>query len=121
GSPRECGSAASPCKYFDCGTASDTSGSPGSQGLCLVQLANQPVLAYSEALNGDLKVAYRAVVGWVSQTVDAAGDVGVAPSMAVDDMGFLVISYYDVTHGDLKFARGLPGGSWRVQSVDATG
>jgi hypothetical protein len=120
-SPRECGSAAAPCKYFDCGTASDTSGSPGSQGLFLVQLANQPVLAYSEALNGDLKVAHRAAVGWVTETVDAPGNVGSAPSMAVDGLGFLVISYYDVTNGDLKFARGLPGGSWRVESVDVTG
>src|SRR5437773_9016630 len=119
---REAMAAASPCKYFDCGGgASDTSGSPGKNGASLVEIASVPVIAYSESNGGDLRVARRtAASGWIVEPVDTAGDVGAAPSMALDDSGDLVVSYYDATHRDLKLAREVRGG-WLIERVDTAG
>jgi hypothetical protein len=38
-------------------------------------------------------------------TVDATGDVGATPSIAIGNDGFPVISYYDNTNGNLKVAK----------------
>ena len=40
-----------------------------------------------------------------AQTVDATGDTGQYLSMAQDNAGVLHAAYYDVTNGDLKYAR----------------
>lgn len=57
---------------------------------------------------------------WIIKTVDSAGDVGFATSIALDSHGYVRISYFDESHADLKYAY-WTGASWGVQTVDSTG
>lgn len=45
---------------------------------------------------------------WVLEAVDREGQVGMHPSMVLDPSDRPHISYYDITNGDLKYARFLP-------------
>lgn len=42
---------------------------------------------------------------WTTTTVDATGDVGWSPSLALGSDGFARISYFDATNNDLKFVQ----------------
>lgn len=79
---------------------SDTSVAIGADGL--------PVMSYFDAKNGDLRVAQCAnpacSSGTVSSAIDTGGVVGRYSSIAIGTDGFPLISYYDVTNGDLKMA-----------------
>src|SRR5262245_40812448 len=113
----------SPCAGFDCDRAnsSDTSGSPGRTGDFLIWVGQQPVIAFCDSASGDLRLARRTPgAGWTLETLDAIGDVGAGTSMAVDDFGQLMISYYDATQHDLKLAHSVAGG-WSLERVDTTG
>jgi hypothetical protein len=57
---------------------------------------------------------------WNVQTVDSAGDVGGASSIALDSSNRPHISYYDDTYGDLMYAR-WTGSAWSIQTVDSAG
>ena len=68
--------------------------------------SDNPWIAYYDESAGDLKVATYDAGGWTLLDVDTAGDVGRAPSIAVDATGLVHVSYYDVTNGALKYAVG---------------
>ncbi len=72
----------------------------GTDGLALI--------SYYDTTHGDLKVAYCSDLACTSAartTVDGVSDnVGAPSSMVIGADGRGLISYYDVTHGDLKVA-----------------
>jgi hypothetical protein len=66
-----------------------------------------PVIAYYDYSNGNLKVAHCGNANCSSGTSvvvadPALGDVGNYPSIALDAMGFPVVSYYDQSGGKLR-------------------
>jgi len=80
-----------------------------------------PHISYQDITNADLKVAVREDGQWLTETVDARGDVGEHTSIAVAASGRTAVSYYDLQNGALKLAQQEPGGSWTTQVVDASG
>src|SRR3990170_2660315 len=56
----------------------------------------------------------------VSETVDSLGDVGWDTSVAVDSKGWVHVSYYDATNGDLRHAVNAYG-TWVIETVDSAG
>ena len=63
----------------------------------------------------------RAAASFVTETVDAGGDVGQYTSLRLDGQGNPNISYYDVTNGDLKYASKSSGGVWTIENVTQPG
>lgn len=80
----------------------------------------EPGIAYVDDRTGDLVYAERTAGRWVTETVDAAGQVGYFPSLAYDRAGNPHISYFDNTHNDTKYATRREG-RWRIETIDATG
>ncbi len=78
-------------------------------------------ISYQDITNADLKVAVKRDGQWVSETVDARGDVGEHTSIAVDAAGRARVSYYDLQNGALKYASEQADGSWSTTVVDASG
>lgn len=76
--------------------------------LALDPETNFPRIAYASgnpAADTDLRVAWWDGEAWQFETVDSVGIVGEFPSLVVDpDTGEPMVSYYDRTNGDLKFA-----------------
>lgn len=75
-------------------------------------------IAYYDAANGALKLAYGTSGSYTIEVVDDTGDVGTWPDMLIDDQGKIQIAYQDVTNQDLKYAVGSPG-SWTISTVDS--
>ncbi|MFZ6026767.1 MAG: hypothetical protein ACOYYS_03545 [Chloroflexota bacterium] len=74
-----------------------------------VDAANDPHIAYYDAINGDLKYAHKVYTGWRIDSIDTEGDVGQYTSIAIakdsNNKVFTHFSFYDVTHMDLRYAR----------------
>jgi hypothetical protein len=55
----------------------------------------------------------------VTAVVDAAGDVGRFPSIAVDPVsGAVLVSYWEAEVGELRLATRAPAGGWTTETVD---
>lgn len=81
---------------------------------------NRPMIAYTDDRFGDLVFAERTASGWMTEIVDASGQVGYFPSLAVDCADQPHISYFDNTRNDTKYAYRSPTG-WRIETIDAEG
>jgi hypothetical protein len=70
----------------------------------------------------DLKHAWWTPSGWLSETVDAAGDVGSYSSLALELTSPYTphIAYFDRTNEDLRHAWWTPWG-WLTETVDSEG
>jgi len=89
--------------------------------LCLAFTQDdRPMIAYTDDRFGDLVFAERTASGWITQTVDASGQVGYFPSLAVDCADQPHISYFDNTLNDTKYAYRSSTG-WRIETIDAEG
>ena len=69
---------------------------------------DRPHIVYYDYFEAGLKYATRAPRGeeWTLAMIDASGNVGYQPDVATDAEGNLHVSYYDATHGELKYAVG---------------
>jgi len=64
------------------------------------------IISYYDVTNGDLKLVHCTNTACTTNdtpvTLDSTGNVGQYTSIAIGSDGFAIISYYDVTNGDLK-------------------
>jgi hypothetical protein len=87
----------------------DVSSYTGADCSLKLDAADRPHISYYFLGSGyepgfDLRYAHYDGTAWITETVDAGGDVGSYTSLALDSSGRPHISYYDATHGDLRYA-----------------
>ncbi|MDX1995894.1 MAG: Calx-beta domain-containing protein, partial [bacterium] len=84
----------------------DSTGDVGRYTSVEIASSGNPLISYYDFTNGDLKIAFCSTVtcdsGYTIRTLESDGDVGRHTSLALNSAGSPVISYYDVTNGDLK-------------------
>lgn len=60
-------------------------------------------------------------IDWTISTVDSTADVGMYSAITTDAQGNYLISYYDNTNGNLKFAKSTDSGvTWTISTIEAT-
>jgi len=122
------------CANVTCSTATTTTvDAPGNTGYdtsIAIGTNGFPVISYRDVTNGDLRVAACADVtcstaATTLRIVDATGNTGAYTSIAIGVNGFPVISYRDVTNGDLRVAAcadvTCSTAATTLRTVDATG
>ena len=124
------------CNDFACSGGNETIsvvdsvGDVGQYASLAIGSSGNPLIAYYDATNGNLKVARcndRACAGGdeLRSRVAIAGDVGAHASLAIGLDGLPVIAYYDATNADLKLARcndqACAGENESIATVDSTG
>ncbi len=84
--------------------------------------AGNPVIAYRDALNKTLKLAYYTGVEWaVPRTIDT-GNVGEYASLKIHTDGTVHIAYFDSVRGDLNYAKASsPSAAFTIEPVAAEG
>lgn len=86
----------------------DSAGNTGWDTSLELNSSGFPVISYYDASDGDLEIAIcgnaTCTSGNTLTTIDSAGSVGWDTSLELNGSGFPVISYYDITNGDLKVA-----------------
>lgn len=79
----------------------------GSYTSIALNSSGNPVISYSDADNGDLKVAFCNDTNCTSPTIaniDSTGYVGLFASLILNDDDYPIISYHDSSNGALKVA-----------------
>ncbi|MFN3215260.1 MAG: calcium-binding protein [Acidimicrobiales bacterium] len=121
------------CDTSDCSDAQtpvtvDAAGDVGFQTSLVLGADDNPVIAYYDLTNGDLKIVRCGTPDCsgtqAPQRPATAGDVGATPSLVLDADGNPVIAYYDVTDGDLELLHCTNpdcSGTQTPRTVDATG
>lgn len=90
-------------------TTLDESGNTG-EGLALaLDPAGRVHLSYADAADGDLEYAScpsrcSEAGNWEAVTVDEAGTIRETSSLVADGTGRLHVTYWELTHGDLRYA-----------------
>lgn len=99
----------------------DVSNTGAYVSLALRGAAEQPVVGYYDATDGDLKYAEYDGANWAPEAVDLGGDVGQYASVALTpDVDALPrIAYWDVSNDNLKYAEKNAAGAWGSVTVDA--
>jgi hypothetical protein len=103
-------------KVAKCGNASCSSGNTlttvdngGSWTSITIGTDGLPVISYYDGTNADLKVAKcgnaSCSSGNTITTIDSGGQVGHYTSITIGTDGLPVISYWDISNGDLKVAK----------------
>ena len=101
------------CQDVLCASSTNqTIGAGGDRGSMLsgtIGATGNPVVTFYEAISGDLYWAYCADPACASESLvqldGSSEDVGQYPSLNISESDFAVISYYDVTNGNLKVTR----------------
>ena len=89
-------------------TTVDSSGNAGYQTSLAIAADGNPIIAYFDGINGDLRVSHcvnpNCTGVSVSTAVDTLGSVGAFNSIAVTPQGLPVIAYLDTIASDLRVA-----------------
>jgi hypothetical protein len=99
-----CGNKA--CSSGNISTTVDSNGDVGQHTSITIGTDGLPVVSYYDVTNTDLKVLHcgnaTCASGNTARIVDAGGDLGMYTSITIGADGLPVVSYQDVTNGDLK-------------------